>query len=145
VKRRSTVALVSLLVVAATAGCGGSGEDSTTTVAASKVRDSYVLGLWHGDLRQRGMPPFAVSADVHSLTDPQRNTVAYSVIRCAGNWTYRGFEQGAFRFTEVIDHGAGGGCKGVGQVSLTPRGPSMATYDFRGGGVVSHGTLHRRP
>jgi hypothetical protein len=144
VKLRSIAALVSLLVVAATAGCGGSGDDSTATAAASKTAETYVLGDWHGTLRQQGMPPFAVSADVGSLTDPQRNMVVYSVIRCAGNWTYRGFEQGAFRFTEVIDHGAGSGCKGVGEVSLTPRGPSTATYEFRGGGVVSHGTLQRR-
>jgi hypothetical protein len=144
VKPRFTAVLLSLLVAAAAAGCGGSGADSTTIVAASKPRGAYVLGHWHGNLRQRGMPPFAVSAEVRSLTDPQHNTVAYSVIRCAGNWTYRGFKQGAFRFREVIDHGAGNGCKGVGRVSLSPQSPTTAGYEFRGGGVSSRGTLHRR-
>jgi hypothetical protein len=150
VKLRLAAAFLVLPAVAA-AGCGGSSDSSTSSAASSTSSaaapragsDAYVLGHWHGELHQKGMPAFAVSAHIRSLTDPKRNTVAYTLIRCGGNWTYRGFAQGAYRFLEVIDRGVGGTCKGAGQVTLVPQGRDAARYEFRGGGVISRGTLHR--
>lgn len=150
-KLRLSAALLVLLFALVAAGCGGSGDSSTSSAASSTASsaapragsDAYVLGHWHGELHQKGMPAFVVSADVRSLTDPKRNTVAYSVLRCGGNWTYRGFAQGAYRFLEVIDRGVGGTCKGAGQVTLVPEGRDAARYEFRGGGVISRGTLRR--
>jgi len=138
-------ALFAFAIVVAAAGCGaGSDSSSSTRQAAPQSRSgAYILGPWHGELHQKGMPAFAVSAHIRSLTDPQRNTVAYSLLRCGGNWTYRGFEQGAYRFLEVIDRGAGGTCKGAGQVTLIPQGRDAVRYEFRGGGVISRGTLRR--
>lgn len=142
-KPRLAVAVLVLLTLAA-AGCGGSSDSSTSSAAAPRAGSGpYVLGHWHGELYQKGMPVFVVSAQIRSLTDSERNTVAYTHIRCGGNWTYRGFAQGAYRFLEVIDRGAGGSCKGAGQVTLVPEGGDAARYEFRGGGVVSRGTLHR--
>ena len=149
-KPRLSAALLVLLAIAA-AGCGGSSDSSTSSAASSTSSaaapragsDAYILGPWHGELHQKGMPAFAVSAHIRSLKDPRRNTVAYTQIRCGGNWTYRGFAQGAYRFLEVIDRGVGGSCKGAGQVTLVPQGRDAARYEFRGGGVISRGTLHR--
>jgi hypothetical protein len=125
-------------------GCGGGGSDSSASTAESPAKASaYVLGGWRGTLHQTGMPPFAISAEIRSLEDPQQNRVSYSAIRCSGNWTYLGRKEGSFRFREVIDRGAGGSCKGVGQVSLTPITADTARYEFRGAGIVSRGLLHR--
>jgi hypothetical protein len=47
---------------------------------------------------------------------------------------------------ERITEGAGGECKGVGTVGLHPRSAAAGAaleYDFKGGGVTSHGLLHR--
>jgi hypothetical protein len=151
VKLRLSAAFLVLLLAIAAAGCGGSSDSSTSSAASSTSSaaapragsDAYILGTWHGELHQKGMPPFVVSAEVRSLTNPKRNTVAYTQIRCGGNWTYRGFAQGAYRFLEVIDRGVGGSCKGAGQVTLVPQGRDAARYEFRGGGVISRGTLHR--
>lgn len=162
-KLRLAAALLVLLLAVAAAGCGGSSNSTTSSAASSTPSasstssasttssaaapragsEAYVLGRWHGELHQKGMPAFVVGADVRSLTDPKRNTVAYSVIRCDGNWTYRGFAQGAYRFLEVINRGAGASCKGAGQVTLVPEGRDAARYEFRGGGVISRGILHR--
>jgi hypothetical protein len=138
------------LCLAATAialvGCGGGDDDSGSAPPSTAPRpgsDAYILGHWQGMLSQSGMPRFSVSAAIGSTSDPRENRVSYSVIRCRGNWTFRGFEQGAYRFREVIDRGAGGSCKGVGQVTMAPRGPDAARYEFRGGGITSRGLLHR--
>ena len=48
------------------------------------------------------------------------------------------------RFREVIDRGQGGKCKGKGTVAVEPTQSGRLTYEFRGGGVVSRGTLTRR-
>jgi hypothetical protein len=45
----------------------------------------------------------------------------------------------------VIDRGAGGECKGTGEVTLTPTGPNAVAYAFTGGGIESKGALDRRP
>jgi hypothetical protein len=144
VKLRLSAAFLVLLLAIAAAGCGSSSDSSTSSAAAPRAgSDAYILGPWHGELHEKGMPAFAVSAHIRSLKDPKRNTVAYTLIRCGGNWTYRGFEQGAYRFLEMIDRGAGGTCKGAGQVTLIPRGRDAVRYEFRGGGVISRGTLRR--
>ena len=89
------------------------------------------------------MPPFEVRAEVRSLSDSHENDVAYSVLRCQGNWAYLGRSAGGYRFREVIDSGAGGSCKGTGLVTLVPTTPNTARYAFHGGGVVSRGLLLR--
>ncbi len=134
-----------LLIALLAAGCddAGDGSSSTPQMQPSSRSGAYVLGRWHGELHQKRMPAFMVSADIRSLRDPKRNTVAYSVIRCGGNWTYQGFRQGAYRFREVIDRGAGGTCKGTGQVTLIPLGHNTVGYEFRGGGIISRGALRR--
>jgi hypothetical protein len=43
----------------------------------------------------------------------------------------------------VIDRGAGGNCKGVGTVTLTPTPADRLDYAFTGGGVESRGVLSR--
>jgi hypothetical protein len=144
VKPRLFATLLVFLLALATAGCGGSSDSSTSSAAVLRAgSDAYVLGRWQGELHQKGMPAFSVDAHVRSFTDPKRNTVAYTQIRCGGNWTYRGFAQGTYRFLEVIDRGVGGTCKGAGQVTLVPQGRDAVRYEFRGGGVVSRGTLRR--
>lgn len=144
VKATFSLALLVLLIPVA-AGCGDGGDSSSSARQASSPSPSaaYILGRWHGELHQQGMPAFAVSADIRSLRDPKRNTVAYTLIRCGGNWTYQGLDHGVYRFRELIDRGAGGSCKGTGQVTLAPSGPDAVRYEFHGGGVVSRGVLQR--
>jgi hypothetical protein len=84
-----------------------------------------------------------VSAEIRDLNDPAANTVHYSGIDCGGNWSYLGNAGTTYRFREVIDRGAGGSCKGVGTVQLTPEGSNRLGYSFRGGGVSSSGILAR--
>jgi hypothetical protein len=102
-----------------------------------------VLGRWHGQLHQRGLKPFKVTATVRGLGRKAVNTVHYTGIDCSGRWTYLGRKNAAFRFREKITSGRGGSCKGVGTVTLTPAGANRVHYVFRGGGVVSRGLLAR--
>jgi hypothetical protein len=134
---------VAALALTVTAGCGSSGEKSTTS--SSAVPGFQIVGSWSGELHQKGLQPFNVSANIRDLRDPKSNTVRYTGINCGGNWTYLGLSGEAYRFREVIDRGAGGSCKGVGQVTLTPVGPNTLGYQFRGGGVESRGDLTREP
>jgi hypothetical protein len=101
-----------------------------------------ILGRWEGELRQKGLKPFRVTARIASLDDPKQNRVSYSGIDCAGNWTYLGDGE-SFRFREVIDRGEGGQCKGTGTVTVTPTPGGRLIYRFRGGGIESRGVLTR--
>jgi hypothetical protein len=143
---RGTFALALALLAIAAGGCGGSsggGSNDGSNGRFTAGTGAYILGSWHGQLRQKGMSDFSVIAVVRSLTDASRNTVSYTGIRCSGNWTYRGYSGGAYRFHEVIGRGSGGSCKGQGTVTLQPTGRYTVRYEFRGGGVVSRGTLKR--
>ena len=122
-------------------GCGGSGDDGTSNTTAAP---SPVTGGWRGQLHQKGLPPFTVTATIASPTGSAGNSVHYTGIDCSGRWTYLSSTGSSYRFREVIDRGKGGKCKGVGVVTLTIRSASgRLGYEFRGGGVVSRGTLRR--
>jgi len=101
-----------------------------------------LLGSWTGELHQAGLEPFRVIVGITSPTDPLQDQVHYSGIDCDGNWTYLSRAAAGYRFREVINRGAGGNCKGAGEVVVTPRSGELA-YVFKGGGVESRGTLHR--
>jgi hypothetical protein len=148
---------IAVLALALTliAGCGSSGSDSTSTT--SSVPGFQIVGSWSGELHQKGLQPFKVSANIRDLGDPAKNTVHYTGIDCGGNWTYLGVgatshvatgetvatSESHYRFREVINRGVGGDCKGVGRVTMTPIGPDTVDYVFRGGGVESRGQLTR--
>jgi hypothetical protein len=139
--------LIAVLMLALFAGCGDDdGEEEATggpDVTAAE-QDYDITGDWSGELRQKGLDPFRVTATIGSLKDPEQNTVSYTGINCSGNWTYEGREGAAFTFREVINSGKGGNCKGVGTVNLTPFAPDGVDYVFQGGGVESFGVLKRK-
>jgi hypothetical protein len=89
------------------------------------------------------MNPFRVTATIRSLENERRNSVSYTGIDCRGSWTFEGLEGETYRFREVIDRGADGTCKEVGEVSLTPTPDGRLEYEFIGGGVESRGVLVR--
>ena len=121
--------------LSALSGCGG-GESSSA--AGPDIR-----GEWHGRLEQRGMQPFEVQATIRSLATGKRSArVHYTGIDCSGHWTLLSRGVRGYRFREVIDRGEGAACKGVGTVRVIPDDQYL-DYDFRGGGVESHGVLSR--
>jgi hypothetical protein len=132
------------------AGCGGSNGNGTgsDTGQPASVRPIHVLGGWKGVLHQAGIAPFTVTVVIASLHDSSANHVDYTGINCGGHWSFLGTAGPAYRFQEVIDQGVGGNCKGVGEVSVTPRPAgnlvsNKLDYAFRGAGVESSGVLHR--
>jgi hypothetical protein len=102
-----------------------------------------IQGKWRGQLHQRGLEPFKVTATIRGLGRSARNPVHYTGINCSGRWTYLGREGASYRFRERITSGRGGSCKGVGTVTLTQAGANRVHYVFHGGGVVSRGLLAR--
>jgi hypothetical protein len=85
----------------------------------------------------------ALRTHIRSLAVGTRSaTVHYTGIECSGHWTLLGQGVRDYRFREVIDRGQGGSCKGVGTVRVIPDGEYL-DYEFRGGGVESHGVLSR--
>lgn len=126
--------LAALVAVALLAGC----EDDSDPAASFQI-----LGTWGGELHQKDLDPFRVKAAIGDLADPTANTVHYTGIDCGGNWRFLGRDGSAYRFREVIDRGAGGDCKGVGIVTLTPSSADELDYEFRGGGIESFGVLSR--
>lgn len=136
-----TLPAVALALLAVLPACGRS--ESEPSVPGAPRGESFLVGRWSGELRQAGLPPFRVEAEIRSLGPSARNSVSYSGIDCAGRWTYLGAPRDQYRFREVIDRGRGGNCKGVGEVTLRREGERLR-YTFRGGGVKSSGTLSRR-
>ena len=73
--------------------------------------------------------------------------VAYTGIDCTGTWALgparpaEGSDTVRYFFRETITAGAGGNCKGTGNVTITPAADNTLTYEFVGGGVESRGTL----
>jgi hypothetical protein len=143
--RRALLPLAFAVLVAAAAGCGDSskGNESKKSTTTAPPHAFSLISEWHGRLTQKKLQPFDVNATIRSLSSGTRNTVHYSGIDCSGNWTYLGRTNRAFRFREVIDRGKSSTCKGVGTVSLIPKGTNQLRYEFRGGGVVSSGVLSR--
>jgi hypothetical protein len=129
------------LLALGAAGCGEKSEDLATN--PPEPPGFEIEGRWSGELHQKALETFRVDADIGSLENPKRNTVHYSGIDCAGNWTFQGREGIAYVFHEVIDRGAGRECKDAGTVTLTPFSTDGVDYDFRGGGIESAGVLAR--
>jgi hypothetical protein len=132
------------------AGCGD-GEDSSDVTAPGEGITRQISGRWTGTLHQTGLKPFEIAADIGADGEAR---VAYTGIECGGQWTFEGVIGSlppGYQFTETIEEGAGGSCKGTGTVSLSPiqghapNSPaySQMTYSFTGGGVTSSGTLRR--
>jgi hypothetical protein len=131
-----------MLSIATLAACG---DDDDARTGSEEPSGFEITGSWEGQPRQEGLRPFQLNATIRDLDDPSKNTVTYAGgIDCSGNWTYLGHEGKAYRFREVIDRGAGDGCKGVGIVTLTPFDVDGVDYEFRGGGVESFGVLKRQ-
>ena len=139
---RALIAAVAAFLLAL-GGCGyggGSTSSSTTTTVAQGI----LAGMWTGRLHQQGLAPFTVMAMIESPAGSSGNTVHYTGINCSGRWSYLDSSGSDYRFREVIDRGKGGKCKGVGVVTLTTGSSAdHLGYEFRGGGVVSRGTLRR--
>lgn len=138
--------------IALLAGCGGGGNaDDLTGLGNEQGITRQIAGEWSGRLHQKGLAPFKVAVKITASGSGQ---VAYTGIRCGGEWTLNGVASSLpprYRFTERITEGAGRACKGKGAVSLlpiqafTPNEPAYKrmNYSFTGGGVTSHGLLHR--
>jgi hypothetical protein len=146
--------LLVLLAVSAPliGGCGSgenAGEEAGISVGEGVTRQ--ISGRWTGDLHQQGLKPFQIGVDIGADSTAK---VAYTGIECGGDWTLDKAEASTpprYLFTEEIDEGVGGDCKGKGTVSLVPiqlqepNGPAYneMNYTFTGGGVNSRGVLHR--
>jgi hypothetical protein len=129
--------------LSAAAGCGESARQAQAPAPRGDAR--FLLGRWSAELRQRGLEPLPVTADIRALDPRARNTVSDTGIDCSGPSTYLGARGPDYRFREAIDRGRGGKCKGVGEVSLIHQGADRLHYTFRGGGVDSHGVIaHER-
>lgn len=129
-------AVVALALAVMVAGCGDDGDDETTTGAAGSTK--AIAGIWTGELRQEGLPSFRVAAFIGENGEGQ---VAYTGINCGGFWTPASQSPPSYSFTERINQGAGGNCKGSGSVALTENADGTLSYRFEGGGVISEGVL----
>ena len=148
--RHLLIPLLGLLLVIA--GCGGPAVSGEPGVAGSESGVTrQISGNWTGTLHQKGMAPFAIAVDIGADSTAR---VAYSGIRCGGEWTLSRVQTSIpplYLFTERIKTGAGGTCKGSGTVSLSPiqreipNEPAYGrmNYRFAGGSVTSRGVLHR--
>ena len=138
---RSLIPVIALLALLL-ASCGGGGEDSGDGNAAQPI-----AGDWIGTLKQKGLAPFRVAVQIEPSGSGR---VAYTGIECGGTWTMQpeilGSDPPRYGFDEQIDEGAGGNCKGSGDVSIQPDAVApqeVLDYTFTGGGVTSRGFLHR--
>jgi hypothetical protein len=142
--RRHLPAVLACLAAGLLAGCGEKEEPEFSGPGAQPEANPLapIAGTWSGTLEQRGQKPFTVRATIASPTVPAQNPVSYTGIRCSGTWDFQSREGAGYHFREVIDADKGGSCKGVGDVTVTPRGDRLA-YRFTGGGVTSRGLLAR--
>jgi hypothetical protein len=132
------------------AGCGDDANPSDVTDPGAGIT-RQISGRWKGELHQQGLKPFQIAVD---LGADGMGQVAYTGINCGGDWTLDGVQPSTppgYLFTEEINQGAGGTCKGTGTVSLSPiqaHLPNQPAYNqlnyrFTGGGVTSTGLLRR--
>ena len=133
------------------AGCGSGGNADLTSLENSQGITRQIAGEWSGKLHQKGLAPFKVAV---KITPGGGGRVAYTGIRCGGDWTLTDVASSLppeYHFTEKITQGVGGNCKGKGRISLlpiqgfSPNEPAYKrmNYSFSGGGVTSRGLLHR--
>lgn len=121
------------------------GERSEPEITAADEPEFSILGPWSGRLAQKGIKPFEVTVRIGSLERSKQNVVRYGPpIECSGTWDYLGATETSYRFSETIDRGRGGKCKGKGTVVLTPLTMDRVDYRFQGGGIESAGVLNRR-
>jgi hypothetical protein len=143
------VAIAALLLLVAGCSSGNVGEPGVAGAEIGVTRQ--ISGNWAGTLHQKGLAPFKVAVDIGA---DSTGRVAYTGIDCGGDWTLDGVQTSIpprYDFTEEINKGSGGTCKGSGTVSLSPiqshapNEPSynLMSYRFTGGGVTSRGLLHR--
>jgi hypothetical protein len=138
VVRRLNAPLSVLVMVLA--GCGGSsdGGSTTSTAAATSGPTREIQGPWAGKLTQAGIAPFRVAVVISA---DGTGLVAYTGIECGGHWRLNSSSAPSYVFTESIDAGAGGKCKGSGTVHLVHTPSGTLQYRFEGGGVTSTGLL----
>ena len=144
--RRLTILLAAAAIAATAVGCGEKEEPSAAELASTsadqQTEDQFpIAGDWRGELTQKGLKPFVVTATIAGPDGP--NTVHYTGIDCSGKWTYEGNFDDEYSFNERIDSGNGGECRGAGTVTLTFESDDRLGYEFRGGGIESRGTLKR--
>jgi hypothetical protein len=125
-------ALAALLI-----GCGGSKDDDGTTSTIKGGPAEEIAGTWTGNLSQSGLAPFRIAVVIGADGSGE---VAYTGIDCAGTWDLDSGEAPSYVFTETIERGKGGKCKGTGTVHLRHAGSTLR-YRFDGGGVTSAGLL----
>lgn len=122
------------------AGCGSDGSSSSHAANSTKE----IAGDWTGTLHQKGLRSFRVAVQIQA---DGTGKVAYTGIECGGTWElHEVFDSRPpkYGFTETIDEGAGGACKGSGDVTVQPDlvASNRLHYKFTGGGVTSTGLLH---
>jgi hypothetical protein len=135
-----TLALV--VPVLLVGGCGGEDNDSGEGNAAQAI-----AGDWIGTLKQKGLTPFRVAVQIEPSGSGR---VAYTGIECGGTWTMQpeilDSDPPQYGFDEQIEEGAGGSCRGSGDVSIQPDAIApreVLDYVFTGGGITSRGFLHK--
>lgn len=144
-RARMLAALAMLALAAGLAACGEKQENIDTSAAGSDI--SAITGDWRGELTQAGLEPFLVAVRIEQPGSGRSTQVAYTGIDCGGLWKLKAApdtDPPSYLFSERIDQGAGGECKGKGSVTLKPKaiGGGLG-YTFLGGGVQSTGTLLR--
>ena len=133
--------LIALIVLPALliAGCGGSSDDDgTASVSVKPGSTKEISGPWAGKLTQAGLAPFRVAV---VIGENGTGRVAYTGIDCGGQWELDSAKAPNYVFTETINEGAGGECKGSGTVHLIHTRQGSLRYRFEGGGVTSQGSL----
>jgi hypothetical protein len=141
-RRAAGLALPLALLALALPACG---EREEPEIEATTAESQFeITGEWKGQLTQKGLKPFTVTATIVSLERSKQNVVRYTGIDCSGTWDYLGATSTAYRFREVIGRGRGGKCQGVGTVALTPLTDDRVGYRFAGGGITSEGVLTRQ-
>jgi hypothetical protein len=138
-----------LALLAAVSGCGSSDRDRTEGRAEFAPRGpaaerAFPAGRWQGRLAQRGRLPFGISVTIRAPAEEGRSTVRYNGIECSGRWRFLGRSGKDFRFRELIELGAGGGCGATGVVTLRYISRDRLRYELRGGGAPISGFLRRR-